>query len=55
MIPIEQIEKEASELFDKIPASQLKHDSFEKCIQTVLEKYCSTFDETITGVAYGKD
>lgn len=39
MITIENIEKEATELYFQIPCSAWKDNTWEKCIQTVLEKY----------------
>lgn len=39
MITIEDIEKEATELYFNQPCSAWKYDTWEKCIQTVLEKY----------------
>jgi hypothetical protein len=44
MITKEDIEKEATELYLKIPCSAWKDDTWEKCIQTVLEKYIKLFN-----------
>ena len=44
MITIEDVEKEATELYFQIPCSAWKDDTWEKCIQTVLEKYIKLFN-----------
>lgn len=58
MITKEQIEKEATELYFKIPSHALRDDTYDKCLAVVIDKYMKaimgSLDETKVGVAYGK-